>query len=61
MRTFVAVMKKRLGLFAVGAGLLLYALAYLFGWTTSNAVLLTALALVLGGTVLHVAIAKHMS
>lgn len=51
-------MKKKLGLISVGLGLLLYVLAFLFGWTSSNAVLLIALALVIGGTILHVKISK---
>lgn len=54
-------MKKKLGLITVGLGLLLYALAFLFGWTSSNAVLLIALALVIGGTMLHVWLTRKFS
>lgn len=56
---FAPVMKKRLGLIAVCLGILLYALAFAFGWTSSNVVLLGAFVLVFVGTVAHVLITKH--
>lgn len=59
-RNFAGIMKQKFGLIAVCLGLLLYALAFLFGWTGSNALLFTALLLVLGGTLLHIWLVKHL-
>ena len=55
MKRFV----RYIGLMEVGLGILLYLLAFLFKWTTSNSVMIIALLLVVGGVITHVMITKH--
>ena len=55
MKRFV----RYIGLMEVGLGILLYLLAFIFKWTTSNSVMIIALLLVVGGVITHVMITKH--
>ena len=51
-------LKDYLGVALVVAGALLLIISYLVGWTSSNLVLLSGLALIILGVVLHVKLAK---
>ncbi|WP_455537436.1 hypothetical protein [Prevotella koreensis] len=58
MKNLIRIIKPYAGLVAIYTGALLLLLSFIFGWTSSNALLFILLFLVIGGVIVHVAIIK---